>query len=87
MYHIDYDYKMNAFNHKQILATLPVTTATNERSFSNLRYLKNYLRSTMEETRLTGLAQLYVCRDVKISVDSVIENFALKNKRRLDFVL
>ena len=78
---------MNAFNHKHILATLPVTTATNERSFSNLRYLKNYLRSTMEETRLTGLAQLYVCRDVKISVDSVIENFALKNKGRLDFVL
>ena len=72
---------------KQILVTLPVKTATNERSFSNLRYIKNYLRYTMEEIRSTGLAQLYVCRDVKISVDSVIENFALKNKRRLDFVL
>jgi hypothetical protein len=28
----------------QIFATLPVTTATGERSFSELKYLKNYLR-------------------------------------------
>jgi len=31
----------------QIYATLPVTTATSERSFSALKYIKNYLRSTL----------------------------------------
>ena len=35
----------------QLLATLPVTTATNERSFSALKYLKTYLRNTTKEVR------------------------------------
>lgn len=46
----------------QLIATLPVTTATKERSFSALKYLKTYLRSTMNQTRLNGLALLYVHR-------------------------
>ena len=33
----------------QKLATLPVTAATNERSFSALKYLKTYLRNTTKE--------------------------------------
>ncbi|CAF3377696.1 unnamed protein product, partial [Rotaria sp. Silwood2] len=40
----------------QIYATLPVTTATGERSFSTLKLVKSYLRSTMSESRLNGLA-------------------------------
>jgi len=39
----------------QIYATLPVTTATGERSFSALKYLKNYLWSMMGEERLMAL--------------------------------
>ena len=48
----------------RIMATLPVTTVTNQRSFSALKYLKTYLRSTMKEIRLNGLALLYVHRDI-----------------------
>ena len=33
----------------QILTTGPITTATNERSFSALRYLETYLRFTTKE--------------------------------------
>ena len=40
----------------QILPTGPVTTATNERSFSALIYLETYLRITTKETCLNGLA-------------------------------
>ncbi|CAF3312561.1 unnamed protein product, partial [Rotaria sp. Silwood2] len=40
----------------RIYATLPVTTATGERSFSTLKLVKTYLRSTMSENRLNGLA-------------------------------
>ena len=42
--------------------TLPVTTATGERSFSALNYLKNYLRSKMGEERLNGLAHMCINR-------------------------
>ena len=56
----------------QILATLPVTTATNKRSFSALKYLKIYLRNTMKELRLNGLALLYVHRDISLDFEQVI---------------
>ena len=69
----------------QILATLPVTTCTAERSLSTLKYVKNYLRTTMTEDRLTGLALLYIHKDLEIDVNDVINRFAVKN-RRLAFI-
>jgi hypothetical protein len=45
----------------QIFATLPVTTATGERSFSPLKYMKSYLQSTMTEDRLNSLSRSRVC--------------------------
>ncbi|XP_050500925.1 52 kDa repressor of the inhibitor of the protein kinase-like [Diabrotica virgifera virgifera] len=59
----------------RILAVLPVTTATNERSFSTLRRLKTYLRSTMSEDRLNGLASLNIHRDVEVDPQRVLEKF------------
>lgn len=44
----------------QLLCTLPVTTSTAERSFSALRRLKTYIRSTVMEERLNGLALLNI---------------------------
>ena len=67
------------------LATFPVTTCTAERSFLALKYIKNYLRTTMTEDRLTGLALLYAHRDVPIDVDDIIKRFADDN-RRLNFM-
>ncbi|XP_071705365.1 uncharacterized protein [Rutidosis leptorrhynchoides] len=40
----------------KILLTVPVTVASAERSYSKLKLLKNYLRSTMTQERLNGLA-------------------------------
>jgi hypothetical protein len=39
-----------------LFATLPVTSATPEKTFSTLSRIKTYLRSTMTEKRLNGLA-------------------------------
>ena len=39
----------------RILLTTPVTVASAERSFSKLKLLKNYLRSSMSQERLNGL--------------------------------
>lgn len=59
-----------------IARTLPVTTASAERSFSSLRRLKTYLRSTMCTERLNGLSLLYVHHNVDIKPDEVIDDFA-----------
>ena len=69
-----------------ILCTLPVTTATAERTFSGLRRMKTYLRSTMNQTRLTGLAHLNINQDIHITPTEAVDIFARK-KRKLDFVL
>ena len=68
----------------QILTTGPVTTSTNERSFSALRYLKIYLHFTTKEARLNGLVLLFVHRDLNINLKLVIDEFSRKN-RRLNF--
>ena len=57
----------------QILTTGPVTTATNERSFSALRYLETYLRFTTKEARMNGLVLLFVHRDLNINFKYVID--------------
>jgi hypothetical protein len=43
-----------------LFLTLPVTSANAERSFSKLKLIKNYLRSTQEQERLIDLAVLAI---------------------------
>jgi hypothetical protein len=72
----------------RILLTVPVTVASAERSFSKLKLLKNYLRSTMLQQRLNGLAMCSIEKDIlnNINLDSVINDFASRNARRSFFV-
>ena len=51
----------------QILTTLPVTTASVEISFPMLRKLKIWLRSSLYEDRLTGLALLTSATDIELT--------------------
>jgi len=46
----------------KILIALPCTTCSVERSFSSLRRIKTWLRSTMVESLLNGLALMSVYR-------------------------
>ena len=59
----------------QTLATQPVTTATNKRSFSLLKYLKTYLRNTTKEVRINDLALLYVHCDISLDLNKLLLNF------------
>lgn len=78
----------NIYTMLKILAVLPVSTASVERSFSTLKRLKNYLRSTTSESRLVGLALLSIYREIVIPDDDIINRFANSGKtRRLDLVL
>ncbi|KAK4424892.1 hypothetical protein Salat_1682800 [Sesamum alatum] len=73
----------NIFIACQILLTVPMTVASAERSFSKLKLLKTYLRSSMSQERLNGLAIMCIEKDMlgKIDVDSMIDDFASRNAR------
>ena len=53
----------------KLLLTLPASSATAERSFSALRRLKTWLRSTMTQRRLNAAAICHVHRDRVAKVD------------------
>ena len=67
------------------LVTLPVTTTSVERSFSALKRIKTYCRSTMTENRLNGLAAAFIHKKVDIEPDEILSKFVLKHPCRLDF--
>jgi hypothetical protein len=72
----------------RILLTIPVTVASAERSFSNLKLIKTYLRTTMSQERLSGLAMISIENEYldKLNYDDLIEEFASKNARRSNFL-
>ena len=78
----------NGFNNikvsLRILGTSPVTTCTCEWSFSTMRRLKTYTRSTMVSERLNGIALMHVHQEIVPDVEKVIDLFSTKN-RRLSF--
>jgi Domain of unknown function (DUF4371)/hAT family C-terminal dimerisation region len=76
----------NIFMILTLFATLPITTASAERSFSCLRRLKNYLRTTMGQDRLSGLAMMEINRSSVPSPELVIDRLGRFN-RKLGFVL
>ena len=71
----------------QIYLTVPVTSATAERSFSVLQRVKNYLRTTMTEKRLNQLILLHSHkhRTDNLSMMEPAKEFAERNERRRDF--
>ena len=73
----------NIFTVLKIAATTPVTSCSCERSISVLRRLKTYLRSTMAQDRMNGLAMLNVHREIPLDTNVVIDRFALEHPRRM----
>ncbi len=80
---IDRDFFPNLDILFRIVCTLAVTSAECERSVTRLRCLKTYLRSTMTEARLNGLALLYTHRHIPCCSKKVVEDFAQRNARRM----
>ncbi|OXA40851.1 zinc finger MYM-type protein 1 [Folsomia candida] len=71
----------------RIVMTLPVSVASAERSFSKLKLIENYLRSSMSEERLCGLAILSIEKELtcEIDFDDIINEFALRKSRKVLF--
>lgn len=66
-----------------VLATLPVSTAEVERSFSSMKRVKTYLRNTMCNERLTGLALMSIHYPLPFTSDDILHVMARKPNRRM----
>ena len=62
----------------RILLTIPVIIASTERSFSKLKLIKSYLRSTMSQKRLSGLVILSIENEMleELEYKNLISQFA-----------
>ncbi|XP_030047161.1 uncharacterized protein LOC115461455 [Microcaecilia unicolor] len=69
----------------KLALTLPVGTATCERSFSAMRRVRNWLRSTMGQERLTTLCLLNTESDLVGDIDpeQIIDTYDAKSSRRM----
>ena len=79
----DADAFPNIYHLLFIACTLPITSAEAERSFSLMRRLKTYARSTMSEERLSDLAVIAMHYKEKISTDYICHLFCRAHPRRL----
>ncbi|CAG2203332.1 unnamed protein product [Mytilus edulis] len=61
-----------------ILVTMPVTTATGERSFSVMRRVKTYVRSTMHTERLSSLSILHAYKHWEIDIEKFLTHLLLR---------
>ena len=68
----------------KLLFIIPASTASAERSFSSLRGLKTYLRSSMTSQRLNHMLLLHVHKDITDQIDlhCIAKEFVCKNDRR-----
>ena len=61
----------------ELVLTLPVSTATTERSFSAMNIVKTRLRSKMEDDFLSDSLIVYIEKEIaeKLSTESIIDDF------------
>ena len=71
----------------RVLLTILVTVASAERSFSKLKLLKSYLRSTMTQQRLNDLTTIALESGLleKIDYEHIIEDFISRNTKRMKY--
>ncbi|CAF2704956.1 unnamed protein product [Rotaria sp. Silwood2] len=69
----------------QFMLTLPITVATNERTFSKLKLIKNYLRSTMDNQRLFYLLISSIEYDILDEIDpqKLVQDWAKIKDRKI----
>jgi len=70
------------------MLTIPVSTASAERSFSKLKIIKNYLRNTMTQERLSALAVLSIETKIanNLNYEDILKTFSEAKSRKVHFL-
>ena len=71
----------------KIFVVLPVSNASGERGFSTLKNIKTWQRTTMCQNRLSDIAMAYSNKEIRVDVDEIIDEFAIKKARKLNFLI
>ena len=68
-----------------LILVMPPTNAVSERSFSAMRRLKTYLRSTMCQSRLNHVMLLSINREKvdQLDIDVIADQFVVGSEHRL----
>lgn len=68
----------------RIFLTIAVANSSGERSFSALKRVKNFQRSTVHKDKLNNLSILFIENDVleQLDSDSILEKFASQKVRK-----
>jgi len=69
----------------RVALTLPVTSASCERSFSAMKLIKTYLRNKTGDDRLSDMAVLFAHKDRPVDREKLINTFAERLDRRIQF--
>ena len=71
----------------RILLTLPITVACAERSFSKLKIIQNYLRSSMSQDRLDNLTAISIESDIvnDLNIEDLRLQFSWMKARKAIF--
>lgn len=80
----------NLHNLLQVALSIPVSSASCERSFSAMRRIKNWLRTTMIQNRFSNLAIIHIENElVKTSIESkqILEDFVKCGSRRIQLTI
>lgn len=73
----------NVYRLLKILATIPVTTCSAERSFSTMKRVKNYLRNRTGHERLSSLILLSVHHTLHPNAETIFNLMFAKKSRRI----
>lgn len=82
--HMECDFT-EVFTSVLLFYSIPVTSATAERTFSKLKIIKNYLRNKMSQDRLKNLALIAIENRAasELDVSELIEEFSNRKARKL----
>ena len=69
------------------VCTLPITVSSAERSFSKLKLIKSYLRSSIAQDRLDSLALISIENEAarQLDLDELVDKFANIKARKKEF--
>ncbi|CAI6355920.1 unnamed protein product [Macrosiphum euphorbiae] len=79
------DFKIypNVYTFLSLSLTIPISSSTCERSFSAMRKIKNWLRTSMLQDRFSNASVAYIDKDISCSLknEDILNKFAMSNRR------